>query len=335
MTTIKDVAQRAGVSPSTVSRALHDSSLISRDTKEKIWAAMKELNYEPNFAAQNLANSSSNIIGVILPPNKQSVANNPFFSQIIQGITAVCNQQSYLVSIATGKNDHELIKNIKTMIIQGKINKFIVTYSQKSDHVVNFLRDEKVNYVLIGEPTKWENETLYVNNDNVKCGQDATSYLISCGYKTPVFVYSNLTEMVQYDRYIGYSQELQKNAKKTIEFKMESQKLLEKLNHFLETHPEIDSFVVSDDIMAITLQDMLLATNRKSPDYGIISFNNSIFARAAHPSITSIEIFPDSLGTQAAKLILKTDDLPSFDKQQAGFPHVTIPHKIVRRHSTK
>ena len=85
MATIKDVAREAGVSPSTVSRTLHDSSLISRETKEKIWQAMKKLNYSPNFAAQNLANNTSNIIGVILPPNEESVANNPFFGQILQG----------------------------------------------------------------------------------------------------------------------------------------------------------------------------------------------------------------------------------------------------------
>ena len=70
MATIKDVARLAGVSPSTASRALHNSSLISAATKEKIWAAMKELDYSPNFAAQNLANREANIVGVIFPPVK-------------------------------------------------------------------------------------------------------------------------------------------------------------------------------------------------------------------------------------------------------------------------
>ena len=97
MATIKDVARLAGVSPSTASRALHNSSLISAATKEKIWAAMKELDYSPNFAAQNLANREANIVGVIFPPREISVGNDPFFVQVIQGIEAFCSARSYLV----------------------------------------------------------------------------------------------------------------------------------------------------------------------------------------------------------------------------------------------
>ena len=61
MATIKDVAKRAGVSPSTASRAMHDSPLISEETKDKVRQAMKELDYSPNFAAQNLANQTLSI----------------------------------------------------------------------------------------------------------------------------------------------------------------------------------------------------------------------------------------------------------------------------------
>ena len=172
MATIKDVAREAGVSPSTVSRTLHDSSLISQETKEKIWRAMKKLNYSPNFAAQNLANNTSNIIGVILPPNEESVANNPFFGQILQGITSVCNQQAYMVSVATGKDNAELIENVQMMMERGRVKRFIVTFSQQSDDVLEYLDQNNAEYVLIGEPIKNIAETLYVNNDNVAAGKD-------------------------------------------------------------------------------------------------------------------------------------------------------------------
>ena len=90
MATIKDVAKRAGVSPSTASRAMHDSPLISEETKDKVRQAMKELDYSPNFAAQNLANQTSNTIGVILPAREEAVGDNPFFIQIIQGFDLQC-----------------------------------------------------------------------------------------------------------------------------------------------------------------------------------------------------------------------------------------------------
>lgn len=334
MATIKDVAKKAGVSPSTVSRALHNSSLISDETKKKIKDAMQELNYSPNFAAQNLANSSSNIVGVILPPNKESIANNPFFSQILQGISSVCNQQSYMVAIATGKNDEELIANIKTMITQGKVDKFIVTYSQKSDQVLNFLNKQQVEFALIGEPTKNANETLYVNNDNIQSGRDATNFLLKSKYHHPAFVYDDLAEMVQRDRYVGYSQAVQKIGEESIGFKLDKQHSINRLVDFFKANHSVDSFVVSDDIMAVTLQNMLTVLGKQVPQYGIISFNNSIFARATHPTLSSVEIFPSSLGMEAAVLILNTGD-EEFEKLRATTSRVIIPHKIIERESTK
>lgn len=71
MATIKDVAKRAGVSPSTASRAMHDSPLISEETKDKVRQAMKELDYSPNFAAQNLANQTSIRSGSFCQPAKK------------------------------------------------------------------------------------------------------------------------------------------------------------------------------------------------------------------------------------------------------------------------
>lgn len=333
MATIKDVAREAGVSPSTVSRTLHDSSLISRETKEKIWQAMKKLNYSPNFAAQNLANNTSNIIGVILPPNEESVANNPFFSQILQGIASVCNQQAYMVSLATGKDNAELIENIQMMMERGRVQRFIVTFSQQSDDVIEYLRKNNAEYVLIGEPIENIAETLYVNNDNVAAGKDATEYLFEKGYHHPAFIYENMEEMVQRDRFIGYSHAVEDKNETPIRYAIKREQVQEQLQEFIEQHPEVDALVACDDIMGITIQNGLLTLHKDLNDYGIISFNNSLFARASHPSLTSVEIFPTSLGMEAAVLILNVED-EDFSKLRSALSHVVIPHKIVEREST-
>ena len=86
--------------------------------------------------------------------------------------------------------------------------------------------------------------------------------------------------------------------------------------------------------MGVTLQNGLLAIHQNLADYGIISFNNSLFARASHPSLTSVEIFPTSLGMEAAVLVLNVDD-QDFTKLRSTLSHVVIPHKIVERESTK
>ncbi len=78
--TIKDVAKRANVAPSTVSRVIANSPRISHKTKERVREAMKELGYHPNFNARNLVNQRTNMLGVILPSASNLSFQNPFFS---------------------------------------------------------------------------------------------------------------------------------------------------------------------------------------------------------------------------------------------------------------
>ena len=105
MTTIKGVVKLAGVSTATASRALHDSDMISKATKERVWRAMEKLDYSPNYSAQNLVNRTTNTIGIVLPvrESQDSLGNNPFFMQIIQDISSVCSEHDYMVSLASGR----------------------------------------------------------------------------------------------------------------------------------------------------------------------------------------------------------------------------------------
>lgn len=81
MATIRDVARLAGVSPSTASRALRGNPVISAKTRQRVETAMRQLNYVPNFSAQNLANNENNTIVVILPVDHHEIFTNPFFLQ--------------------------------------------------------------------------------------------------------------------------------------------------------------------------------------------------------------------------------------------------------------
>ena len=86
--TIKDVARRAGVNPSTVSRAIHNHSAISEKTKERVRKAMADLDYSRNSAAQMLASGKSGAIGVIFPPIENK-SEQPFFMKILTAVMSV------------------------------------------------------------------------------------------------------------------------------------------------------------------------------------------------------------------------------------------------------
>lgn len=331
MATIKDVAKLVGMAPSTVSRAMHDSPLISEATKKKVRAAMEELNYSPSFTAQNLANKSNNLVGIILPANQADVSDNPFFIQIIQGISEICNAHGYMLTVASGVNDQELLKNTKMLIEQGQVTCFIFAYSVANDPILNYIKSQKnLRYVVIGTPYELgENSVYFVDNDNIKAGSDATEYLFEKGYTNPTFVYSNLMEIVQNDRYLGYQRAMRVKGLEDTALKLNStdpQKNQGLVQKFLKENPNVDAFIASDDLLALDVQRQVA-----SEKYGILGFNNSIFAQISNPPLTSVDIFPRFLGLEAAALVINWEDKLLKLKQNS----VIVPHKIIERESSQ
>lgn len=221
MTTIKDVAKLAGVSTSTASRALHDSDMISKATKERVRRAMEELDYSPNYSAQNLVNRTTNTIGIVLPvrESQDSLGNNPFFMQIIQGISSVCSEHDYMVSLASGRTVDELRKNCQALIRSGNISKFIFLYSHKDDPVFDFVKKQKkVSCVVVGSSYEKlaPKSVQFVDNDNYQAGRDVAEFMVSKGFEHLVFAYTDMNELVQTERYQGCCEYLQEHQKDSL-----------------------------------------------------------------------------------------------------------------------
>ncbi len=140
MATIKDIARRAGVIPSTVNRTLKDNPSISKETKAKVRAAMDELGYVPNSAAQMLATGLTHSLGVVLPPltDRENISQ-PFYMEIITAINEEASSNSQVVSIATDALLEELVKQVELMYRQKRADGFIILYSETNDPVKDYL----------------------------------------------------------------------------------------------------------------------------------------------------------------------------------------------------
>lgn len=331
MVTIKDVAKRAGVSPSTASRAMHNSQIISQATRERVMQVAQELKYAPDFNAQSLATKASNTLGVILPVDHHEIFSNPFFLEIIRGINEVCSEAGMLTTLATGITSDELLHNIDVMVNQGHIRNFILLYSEKDDPVVDLLDKIKVQYVVVGKPYRAANKISYVNNDNIQAGTDATQYLLDNGHRRICFLYSDLTKMVQSDRILGYQRAMMQRHLPNIMLEErfdDHVKGVAALHAFFKQYPDVTGFVAVDDMLALKLQQVLHNEPAlKAKKTSLIGFNNSIFSKLAHPTLTSVAVFPERLGQEAAKIAMgnhPTDELSTA---------VIVPHQIVYRHS--
>ncbi|MGH8222378.1 MAG: LacI family DNA-binding transcriptional regulator, partial [Woeseiaceae bacterium] len=100
MATIYEVSARAGVSLATVSRVMNNSGRVSEKTRQKVLAAMAELDYRPNSIAQSLASSRSNSVGILVPE-----LHGPFFGVLVSGIEAELREAGKHVIITVGHSD--------------------------------------------------------------------------------------------------------------------------------------------------------------------------------------------------------------------------------------
>ncbi len=331
MATIKDVAKLAGVSASTASRVLHNNNMISEATKAKVRKAMEELNYSPNYSAQNLVKRDSNMVGIVLPvrENQESLGNNPFFMQIIQGISSVCTDYNFMVSLATGRSEAELLKNVETLIRSGNIRRLIFLYAKKDDPVFEAVQKEKIPCVVVGQPySKVPSWITFVDNDNRRAGEDATRFLIEKGYKDLVYTYTDMAELVQANRFEGYQLAMEEAglSPKLLHLpRQEDDTNQEQLSHYLAKET-VTGFVSIDDMLALRLQRFLFRIDKSPSDYAMISFNNSMMTELASPSLTSVDIFPYQLGELAAKQLVS----PNESKD-----HLIVAHEIIERNSSK
>ncbi|MGT2926470.1 LacI family DNA-binding transcriptional regulator [Streptococcus cuniculipharyngis] len=331
MVTIRDVAKLAGVSPSTASRVMNDSAMISEATKQRVRQAMKELDYSPNYSARNLVKRHANTIGIVLPvrENQDFLGNNPFFMQLIQGIASVCTEHQFMVSLATGRTEEEMMTNLQNLIRSGHIAKFIFLYSKKNDPVFQFMLEQDVACVVVGQsygqPTS---QVAFVDNDNYRAGQDVATFLLDKGYTQICYAYTDMNELVQADRYAGYEEVMRDHQRPSYAMmlsRVDSEKNEQTLRSFLQKNRQIQAFITCDDAMAIRLQKLFKALKISSRRYAIISFNNSVLAEMAMPSLSSVEIFPMELGQTAARLVLNQTG-------QEEIAHIT--HEIIERDST-
>lgn len=332
--TIKDVAALAGVSPSTVSRTCKNNPSISEETKERVRKAMAKLGYEPNFQASNLASQNSRTIGIILPASAKEVYENSFYLEAIQGISHYCNGRQYMTTIVTGQDEAEILDAVRSMSRSGKVDGFIILYSKKEDPVIDYLFNEGLLYILIGKATQYTNQTIYIDNDNLLAGREAAEYLYQLGHRRIAYLGSDSSLMFSADRKAGYqlalaSHQLPVRPEYCVEVKNVSENNEEAIRGLLMQKDRPTAILVSDDILAVSLERVCLENHLAIPeDLSIISFNNSLFARLTSPQLTSIDIGAGQLGSEAASQIINHIENPNLLATK-----IIVPHHLIERDS--
>lgn len=333
--TVSDVARRAGVSTSTVSRVISDNPRISQATKDRVLKIMDEMGYYPNVIARSLAKKQTGNIGVIMPTRSEDVFLNPFFPEALRGILKGACKNDYDILLSTNTEKGDELENIKSLIRGSKVDGIILVSSKVDDESIKYLSSIEFPFSLIGSPYELANNINHVDNDNYMAAYELTKYLIKTGKRVIAMIAGDDRLVVTLNRINGYKQALEDSNISFNEellfigsFNEETGYKYGKDIIKLKSMP--DALIVTDDLVTFGAIQVLESFNINIPmDMSVASFNNSIISRHSAIPFTSVDINAYELGLQSVNLVAT-----AIEKDTRGMK-ITIPYKIYKRESTE
>ncbi|MEB0260362.1 MULTISPECIES: LacI family DNA-binding transcriptional regulator [unclassified Mucilaginibacter] len=334
-TTIYDIAEKLNLNPSSVSRALNNSSTVNPATKKLILKTAQELNYQRNTLASNLRTGHSKTIGVIVPR-----INQIFFSNVIAGIEAVTYEQGYnLVICQSNELLEKEVQCVNTLINQ-HVDCIVISISVETTefkHLQNII-DHNIQLIQFDRVAD-ELETLKVTNDNEQTSFEAVSHIIKQGYTRIALLEGPQNLNIFRQRKNGYLRALQENNMPVIKELMKENAWTKELSanatrQLLSLPQPPDAiFASTSDFSALGVLEVATAMNVKVPnELGICGYSNEDFTDITSPSITTIDQFSFYMGKTVANLYFQ--EMENADT--VVIPKViSIKPKLIIRSSTQ
>jgi len=295
MASIKDVAELAGVSITTVSRVLNSRGYIGSETRQKVEKAMEQLDYHPNQIARALLKNQSYLIGVIVPD-----LSHPLFSELINWIEAYANERNYKILVCNSLQDSDKEANYISMLRQNRVDGIIMC--SHSLEIESYL---KVSMPIVSFDRIISSTISYVAGDNYKGGEIATKHLIENGCRNLLHISGPLKyDLLPNRRSDAFQLTCMKN---NIQFSIiegaHIKAAFQDNWDFIEQviSPQLENYdgvFCSNDIMAYTLYVYATRNGIKVPEQlKIIGYDYHSFTRLMqHPKLTTVRQPLDRIG---------------------------------------
>lgn len=333
--TIKDIAKKVGVNPSTVSRVINGTASISAETRQKIKEAMQELDYHPNSLARSLVNGSTFTIGLVIDAKNKDAFSNTFFIRSVSAIEAVTQEKGFNLLI-TSDTDKQNSNAVKNLILEKKVDGIILPVSSASEELVELLLNNQFPFIFMGEPNDAMEGAHWIDMDNQQGAEDAVMHLFAQGYTSPLLLVENKNTMFEQKRIRGFQNAIEKQGKNVsgewvVGCGTEGTDIHTELKKMLYAHTGFDSIICTNNVVAFHALQFLKKEGLRVPeDIGMITFDDYPLAEYMDPPLTVVDIDTYKLGEVAANELFSMIHDPEKEKTK-----VLLPTCIIERKSTK
>jgi DNA-binding LacI/PurR family transcriptional regulator len=320
--TIKDIAKKAKVSHSTVSRALNGNSLIPENTAERIRRIAFEMGYFPSAAARSLKTNRSQVLGVIL-----SSVEDPFFSEILQGIEEVAQKNGYSLFIAASQHDPVREQAIVQVMSEHRVDGVIICST-------SFKAEQRRQFLAYGVPIVVVNNQAAddyrysIYHDDIDGSRQVTRHLLGLGHQRIAYLGNSLSGRTTLERLTGFQQAMEAAGLDIPSGYIHEiagggpEHGLAGVEHFLTLIDRPSALVCFNDLMAIgVLKGLQMAGVHVPAEFSVTGFDNIVLAAYTNPPLTTFDQPKRYIGAESARLVLERLNAP-VSGDTAGQPIV-------------
>lgn len=307
MTNIKDVAIKAGVSVSTVSRVMNNRGYISQATKDKVFNAMKDLNYQPNEIAKSLFKKKSNIIGLILPD-----ISTPFYAEETRYIEEELYKLGYKLMLCNAYNSSSREQEYINMLLRNQVDGIII-----GSHTLKIEDYSNLNLPIVALDRYLGDDIPVITSDHIQGGKLAAYELLNSGCSNILHFSGSLkVPTPSNDRHKSFNDTLaEKNIRvTTVELPINFFSFTDYspiIKKVLYDNPNIDGVFATDTIALATIKELSKLNKNIPNDVKVIGYDGLSICTLTYPNLTTIQQPIKDLSKETVKTLIsiinKTD----------------------------
>ncbi|MFC5404502.1 LacI family DNA-binding transcriptional regulator [Cohnella soli] len=335
MATIKDIAKKAGVSVTTVSRALNGYDDVSEDTRKKIKKVAEELSYSPNAVARSLVSKKTRTIGLIISDINRAGAKDAFAYEILCGINDRAGELNYDLLLFSTNPSKQMEKSYVSLCRERNVEGAILSGLRLDDPYLHEVIEQSAFPCVLVDIPKTGDNVAHITSDGRLGAAMAVRHLLDYGHRSIAMINGHDQAFVSKDRLEGYRDALRQydvpiDDGLVYDGQFSEDGGAEAMYQILLRHPDVTAVFCASDLMALGAMRALEKLGRKAPeDISIVGFDDITIASYCSPKLTTVRQDKYELGYQAAQLLIDMLDERTDNRK------ILLSNQLVVRESTR